>query len=90
MSVEKSMEVQTWPGDKLVRHAPNPGLHDAFRELMEEEDRIVQPRELDDCCHAYFIDRGSAEFNGWVLGAAESLEARWKLLATCVSRPPEN
>jgi hypothetical protein len=85
-STKKSVTVQTWPGDKLVRYAASPGFHDEFRALMEEETRIVQQRGLKDWSYAYFTVRESGEFDVWLLGTTESLEARWKLLATKAGR----
>ena len=82
MSIEKSMGVQTRSRDKLVLDASDPGFHDDFSALMEEEDGIVQQGELRDCCYAHFTYRESGEFDAWVVGPTERLEARWKLVAT--------
>jgi hypothetical protein len=56
-------------------------LHNEFKALMEEEDRIVQQREARDYCHLHFTHR-SGMFDGWVEGSTtDSLQARFELLA---------
>jgi hypothetical protein len=75
-AIATDIQIQPWPVGKLV-------LHNEFRTLMEEEDRIVQQRGPRDLCYAYFIYRKSGEFDGWIMSpTTESLQARFELLAT--------
>jgi hypothetical protein len=59
-------------------------LHNEFKALMEEEDRIVRQRELRDWFHATVIYEEFGEFGWWSFAnsATESLQARFELLAT--------
>jgi hypothetical protein len=62
---------------------PWKSFRNEFRALMEEEDLAVKRRVPQGCCYAYITFRESAEFSCWVeSNATESLQARFKLLAT--------
>jgi hypothetical protein len=71
-------------------------LHNEFHALMEEEDRIIQQRDLRDRFHGeVFYGENSGECGSWSLvnSATESLQVRFELLATeagiALGSPPE-
>ena len=69
-------EIQTCTNGKL-------GLHNEFRALMEEEDRIVQDRVPGDWCYAYVSCPEPGEFGCWVENRpTESIHERFEFLAT--------
>jgi hypothetical protein len=58
-------------------------LQNEFNGLMEEEDRIVQQRELSDRCYAYVTEPESGRGDGWLeCITTENLQVRFERLGT--------